>query len=117
MLNYSLRITDFTSGFTLASHVIFGLCNTLWGATDSDDQGDTKYVEQMRRKRMLESWLVGAIEADKSTGRRRHPPDTDSMDEIFRHVSDGRLEDAIKCALKSGGWLGLVKDSKVCFCF
>ena len=81
---------------------MFGLCETLWGNIEDDGMIDSDYAEQMRRKRMLVSWLISAIEAESTVDRRRRNPSGDACSDVFELVSDGRLDKAVKCALENG---------------
>ena len=62
------------------------------------------YAEQMRRKRMLIAWLTETIHAESLVIERSKIKDGTSIDILFKHVTDGRLDKAVQCALENGKW-------------
>ena len=81
--------------------MVFSLCDTLWGKLENFSENASEYAVQMRRKQMVVSWLTKSIEAELSVGRKHSLPETESMEKIFRHVSEGKIDLAVKCAVET----------------
>ena len=97
----AFKVHFYYLGFTLACYAVYGLCETLWGLPRSD-KNLIDYEEQMRRKQMLISWLVDTIRAESQVNNRCRVNAGDCSKMIFKLVADGRLDEAVQCALQNG---------------
>ncbi|XP_076821207.1 nuclear pore complex protein Nup98-Nup96-like isoform X2 [Clavelina lepadiformis] len=103
------------SGSTHLCHLVFGLCQALWGRIPVDDHTEiegedgSSYQHQVARKRAYVLWLINAIRADVVVGQRDELTSSESLDLTLSYVLEGRTDKAVKHALKSGnGHLALL---------